>query len=145
MSDDDDMLTTGNVCLTVCLMMIMKYCGIFFSWLHNHSGPKPPHYSVFEITSDAQHSKHTDSLSPGRIRPHNPNSRVAADQRLKARGHWGRQDIVAGQVKFGKIIFPVLFLWSQRLQTPQRCDVLLTLRINWTPALSVLYKVNLRN
>jgi hypothetical protein len=92
--------------LTFCFMMIIKYCSILFSWLHNYGGPKPLHYWVFEITSDTQHSKHTVVHSPGGIQPHNRSSRMPADQRLKPRGHWGRQDIVAGKVKFGKIICP---------------------------------------
>jgi hypothetical protein len=77
-------------------------------------GPGPSHYRGFTITlrhtphsvgllrtlisptqrtlpNNTQHSKETDLHAPVGIRTHNPSKRLAADPRLRTRGHWGRQ------------------------------------------------------
>jgi len=43
-------------------------------------------------TSTRQHSQQTDIHVHGRIRTHNPSTRVAADPRLRSRGHWDHSE-----------------------------------------------------
>jgi len=42
------------------------------------------------LPDQIQHSQETDIYGPGWIRTHNPNKWVAADLRLRPRGHWER-------------------------------------------------------
>jgi hypothetical protein len=45
-------------------------------------------------TSTSQHSQETDVHASGEIRTRNPSKRLAADPRLRPRGHWDRPHIL---------------------------------------------------
>jgi hypothetical protein len=43
------------------------------------------------LPGNKQHSKETHNHAPGGIRTRNPSKQVAADPRVRPRGHWDRQ------------------------------------------------------
>ena len=99
---------------TIRIYLLKDYVGlIFFQWRNTPSGPGPPHYRGFTITLKTHHSRldssgrvispsqrpipdntqqsqETDIHAPGGNRTLNPSKGVAADPRLRQRGHWDR-------------------------------------------------------
>ena len=94
-----------------------------------------------------QHSQQTNVHAPGWIRTHNLSRRVAADLRLRRRGHWdrlfGRSSLQISALKLG-ILTEVL---RDFLRTPQpnRSQVPTYLKISITVSFSNFSKPSLTN
>jgi hypothetical protein len=65
------------------------------SVIHTTSGNTPIAQEITALQrplrDNKQHSQKTDTRAPSGIRTRNPSKRMAADSRLRPRGHWNRQ------------------------------------------------------
>ena len=122
------------------LFNLLLFPSCFFLWLAALVDQGPPHCWAFPVTlwratlvrnpldewwshvietSTWKHSQETDIHVASGIRTHNPSKRVAADPRLRLRGHWDRQ-------------LPSIFLSTLLSNTVSLCASL-NVRPNFTP------------